>query len=165
MTFKIIEGDLFDPKHHFSALAQGVNCQGVMGAGIAPEFKKRWPDMFDEYRDLCQRYSGALAGTASVHQTPYSYSDERTYNDPLNGGLIYNLFTQVMPGPDATYRQLQSSLIQTVIMAEDNGNSSVGLPLIGGGLGGLAYHNILEIMQSVTLSSDVEFVLVERPNG
>lgn len=164
MTFKIIEGDLFDPAHNFSALAQGVNCIGVMGSGIAPEFKKRWPGMFEEYRALCKRYSSALVGTASVHSTPFGYYEVKTHSDPLNGGIIYNLFTQNMPGPDATYRQLQSALIQTVIMAEDNGHLNVGMPLIGGGLGNLEPHNVREIMESVTSSSDVEFVLVERPS-
>jgi len=30
-----------------------VNCVGVMGNGIAVGFRKRYPDMFQQYRIIC----------------------------------------------------------------------------------------------------------------
>lgn len=35
-------------------LINTVNCYGVMGAGIALEFKLRYPDMFIEYEEMCK---------------------------------------------------------------------------------------------------------------
>lgn len=170
MTFKIIEGDLFDPSHNFSGLAQGVNCQGVMGAGIAPTFKQLWPHMFLEYKEICRTFGPALVGLMSKHWTPNKSSNtswdaaSEVAPQPLwYGGIVYNLYTQNMPGPDATYRQLLSSIIQMRLDAEDELLSSIGLPLIGGGLGGLEPHNVREIMSQVFESSKVDFVLVERP--
>ncbi len=32
-----------------------VNCEGVMGAGIALEGRFRWPEMYDQYADLCTK--------------------------------------------------------------------------------------------------------------
>ena len=32
-----------------------VNCVGIMGKGIAPEFKKRFPEMFADYVRRCER--------------------------------------------------------------------------------------------------------------
>ena len=32
-----------------------VNCEGLMGAGIALEGRLRWPEMYDQYADLCAR--------------------------------------------------------------------------------------------------------------
>ncbi len=32
-----------------------VNCYGVMGKGIALEFKHRFPEMFDDYKQRCDR--------------------------------------------------------------------------------------------------------------
>jgi O-acetyl-ADP-ribose deacetylase (regulator of RNase III) len=46
-------GDLFNSK--VQTYVNTVNCVGVMGAGIALEFKKRFPDMYNEYLDLCER--------------------------------------------------------------------------------------------------------------
>jgi O-acetyl-ADP-ribose deacetylase (regulator of RNase III) len=40
------------------ALGHGVNTLGSMGAGIAVEFRRRWPAMYDAYREPCR--SGAL---------------------------------------------------------------------------------------------------------
>lgn len=36
-------------------LVNTVNCVGVMGKGIALEFKKREPEMFDAYRRICEK--------------------------------------------------------------------------------------------------------------
>jgi len=46
-------GDLFDSKAQ--TLVNTVNCVGVMGKGIALEFKKRFPDMYKDYVDRCRR--------------------------------------------------------------------------------------------------------------
>ena len=32
-----------------------VNCKGVMGKGLALQFKKKYPDMFNEYRLACKQ--------------------------------------------------------------------------------------------------------------
>ena len=49
---KILLGNIFDSK--CSTLVNTVNCVGVMGKGIALEFKKRYPYMFSEYQLLCK---------------------------------------------------------------------------------------------------------------
>lgn len=50
---KILVGDILQSKAH--ALINTVNCVGVMGKGIALEFKHRFPDMFDDYVKRCMR--------------------------------------------------------------------------------------------------------------
>ena len=44
-------GDIFESK--CSVIVNTVNCVGVMGKGIAKEFKKRYPDMFSDYVKRC----------------------------------------------------------------------------------------------------------------
>ena len=41
------------------ALVNPVNCEGIMGAGLALKFKERWPDLFHAYRRMCLK--GALS--------------------------------------------------------------------------------------------------------
>jgi O-acetyl-ADP-ribose deacetylase (regulator of RNase III) len=53
MSVIIKSGDLFTAGTE--ALICTVNCVGVMGRGIALEFKERYPDMFAEYVKLCKR--------------------------------------------------------------------------------------------------------------
>ena len=49
MIIKI--GNMFESQA--TTLVNTVNCVGIMGKGIALEFKKRYPNMFSEYVALC----------------------------------------------------------------------------------------------------------------
>jgi O-acetyl-ADP-ribose deacetylase (regulator of RNase III) len=48
-----VAGDLFDSRAQ--VLTNTVNCVGVMGKGLALEFKKRYPALFHEYSARCAR--------------------------------------------------------------------------------------------------------------
>jgi len=50
---KVLIGNLFDSKAQ--TLVNTVNCVGIMGKGIALEFKKRFTDMFEDYAIRCSR--------------------------------------------------------------------------------------------------------------
>lgn len=50
---KIIIGNIFDS--NAETLVNTVNCVGVMGKGIASEFKKKYPQMFLEYKEMCSK--------------------------------------------------------------------------------------------------------------
>ncbi len=45
-------GDLFHS--NAQTLVNTVNCVGVMGKGVALEFKKRFPDVFEDYKTRCE---------------------------------------------------------------------------------------------------------------
>lgn len=64
MIIKI--GNLFES--NATTLVNTVNCVGVMGKGIALEFKKRFPNMYDEYVAMCE------AGIVRPGK-PYLYQD------------------------------------------------------------------------------------------
>ena len=53
MVKNILIGDMFNSETQ--TLVNTVNCVGIMGKGIAAEFKKRYPEMFDDYVARCQR--------------------------------------------------------------------------------------------------------------
>ena len=54
----ILTGDLFESKAQ--TLVNAVNCVGVMGKGVALEFKKRFPEMFADYEQRCRRHEVRL---------------------------------------------------------------------------------------------------------
>jgi len=54
MAIEYVKGDLFRNRYKAAAIAQGCNCKGSMGAGIAVGFKERYPEMFEEYRRRCK---------------------------------------------------------------------------------------------------------------
>ena len=47
---KVCIGDIFSSGA--TTIVNTVNCVGIMGKGIAQEFKRRYPDMFFEYELL-----------------------------------------------------------------------------------------------------------------
>ncbi len=65
-----VQGDLFTSPAH--VLVNTVNTVGVMGKGIAKEFKSIYPEMFDVYQALCER--GELTvGRLMLYRTPHKW--------------------------------------------------------------------------------------------
>ncbi|MBU1298378.1 MAG: macro domain-containing protein, partial [Bacteroidetes bacterium] len=50
---RVLIGDIFNSKAQ--TLVNTVNTVGIMGKGLALEFKKRFPDMFQEYVQQCKK--------------------------------------------------------------------------------------------------------------
>lgn len=150
MTFEIVQGDLFDPDFEFDALAQGVNTYGVMGSGIALDFKHRWPEMYEDYHKKCITNRSILPGLLHIW-------DE---SEPV----IYNLFSQTHPDRDGDYGLLEKSvwLMRQAAEHSDGRVWTVGLPWIGCGVGGLKKHNVEYILRHHLTASPVEFLLVEQ---
>ena len=49
---RYVKGDMF--KSPAKILVNAVNTVGVMGKGVALEFKKQYPEMFYRYKQLCE---------------------------------------------------------------------------------------------------------------
>ena len=65
-----VDFSLFDSPA--KVLVNTVNTVGVMGKGIAKEFKSIYPDMFTEYQQLCER--GVLnIGDLWIYKTPHKW--------------------------------------------------------------------------------------------
>lgn len=64
VTVKI--GDMFESEAQ--TLVNTVNCVGVMGKGVAAEFKRRFPRMFKDYAERCKRREVQLT-------KPYLYKE------------------------------------------------------------------------------------------
>ena len=55
---KVVRGTLFES--NAQTWVNAVNCVGVMGKGIALEFKNRFPDMYEDYVSRCKRGEAKL---------------------------------------------------------------------------------------------------------
>ena len=64
---QIMVADLFESKAQ--TLVNPVNCMGIMGKGLALEFKKRFPDMYKDYVLRCQTKNVRL-GQPYLYQGP-----------------------------------------------------------------------------------------------
>jgi O-acetyl-ADP-ribose deacetylase (regulator of RNase III) len=129
------------------AWGHGCNCAGAMGAGVAVEFKRRWPRMYDEYRARC------LDGRFGLGDVFVWSEDDVT---------IYNLGTQEHWKKKAQLAALTKALAKMVRLAEKGGVARVALPRIGAGLGGLDWTRVRESIEEIAAATDVELVVFEK---
>ena len=61
---KIVEGDIFESGA--DAILHQVNCQGVMGSGVAKQVRDRYPWVFAEYRDRCFPFKMGIKKTSDL---------------------------------------------------------------------------------------------------
>ena len=138
MTIQFLTGDLFVNRHQAEALAHGCNCQGVMGAGIAVGFRERYPRMFEEYRRRCK-----------AKPREFNIGDVFFWKED---GLpaVFNLGTQEdYCHARATCQAIEVALRAMKQRAGQEGITSIALPRIGAGYGGLAWKQVRTIIASV----------------
>jgi O-acetyl-ADP-ribose deacetylase (regulator of RNase III) len=135
MTVSVRKGDLFDEKFGFSAIGHGVNVDGAMGAGIAKEFRRRFPTMFNEYKHLC-KYGILVPGGCFFYANPDI--------------AVLNLASQDHPGPNAKLKWLAQSLFTGLMALEQSSRPTLGLPWIGAGIGGLEQDDVLEVIEETS---------------
>jgi O-acetyl-ADP-ribose deacetylase (regulator of RNase III) len=78
-----VKGDLFESPAQ--TLVNTVNTVGVMGRGIALEFKRIYPEMFEEYRRLCEQRKldiGQLHLFKSRHKWILNFPTKREWRQP-----------------------------------------------------------------------------------
>jgi O-acetyl-ADP-ribose deacetylase (regulator of RNase III)/uncharacterized protein YwgA len=123
--FKVLIGDLFDSKAQ--TLVNTVNCVGVMGKGVAEQFKKRFPAMFDDYVGRCKRKEVRIG-------EPYLY---RTA-----GVQILNFPTKDHWRSPSRLKDIERGLDYFVDHAVAWDITSVAMPPLGCGNGGLEWSEV-----------------------
>ena len=128
-----LRGDLFATPE-ITTFAQGCNCAGAMGKGIALVFRERWPEMYRAYRTRCRE---GLFGLGDVFL--WEGDDAR----------IFNLGTQRTWGVPALPLAIECAVLKMLFMAEDRGIAEIGMPRIGAGLGRLDWPDVAERLESL----------------
>lgn len=124
--FKALIGNLFTSEAQ--TLVNTVNCIGVMGKGVALEFKKRFPRMAKDYADRCARKDVRLG-------EPYLYTDE-------TGIRIINFPTKGHWRSSSRLADVERGLDYLADHAADWGITSLAIPPLGCGNGGLAWSEV-----------------------
>jgi len=65
---KIITKDILTVER--GVIAHQCNNRGVMGAGLAKAIKKKWPEAFEAYREMCRVCGAELGSVSYYHASP-----------------------------------------------------------------------------------------------
>lgn len=125
-----VSGNIFDSPAQ--TLVNPVNTVGVMGKGLALEFKKRYPKMFEEYKKQCRDgwlYVGSFMLWRAKDHFVLNFPTKKHWKDPSS--LIY----------------VEAGLLSLANEYESYGISSIAFPRLGCGNGGLDWKTVKPVME------------------
>jgi len=120
-----LQGNLFDSKAQ--TLVNTVNCEGIMGKGIALEFKKRFPEMFQDYVKRCEHGEVRLG-------KPYLYRHKELFQP-----WIINFPTKDTWRSVTKLSDIIAGLEYLLKNYKNWGITSIAVPPLGCGLGQLEW--------------------------
>lgn len=128
--FKTLVGSLFESPA--AAWVNAVNCVGVMGKGVALEFKQRFPAMFEDYQARCGAGQVILGA-------PYLFRD-------ASGRAIINFPTKGHWRSSSRLTDIERGLDFLAARADQWGLTSVAMPALGCGNGGLPWAEVRSLI-------------------
>lgn len=149
---QFIEGNLLESKAE--ALVNTVNTVGVMGKGIALQFKNQYPDNYKLYVKACKEEEIKI-GKLFV-----------TEDSSLLGGrkIIINFPTKTDWRKPSEYSYIESGLKELARLITENKIQSIAIPPLGAGNGGLDWHLVKNMIQQYLsgLKCDIQ---IYEPNA
>jgi O-acetyl-ADP-ribose deacetylase (regulator of RNase III) len=136
------------------ALVNTVNCVGIMGRGIALQFRKEFPENFEAYKAVCDREE-LHPGMMLVFNL----------NQLQNPRYIINFPTKRHWRGKSRIEDIQVGLQALVEEVHRRGIASVALPPLGCGLGGLDWGQVRPLIEEAFSVLPGVRVLMYEPVG
>ena len=157
ITYK--QGSLFDS--NCQTLVCTVNCEGVMGKGVALEFKRRFPEMFTRYRDTCHYSKTQLKHGGDLWLYRYPDLEQFTLWDTdghLNTGrqskILCFATKEKWRDPSLLY-WITRGLNTFRDMYKEWGITSIAFPKLGCNNGGLDWDKVRPLMEKYLGDLDI----------
>jgi O-acetyl-ADP-ribose deacetylase (regulator of RNase III) len=150
-NIKIKTGDIF--KAEADAIINTVNCVGIMGRGIALQFKNAYPSNFKAYKTACDAEQ-VKPGRMFVFET-----------GKFTPRFIINFPTKRHWKGKSRIEDIESGLIALAEEIKSRGIKSVAIPPLGAGLGGLHWDDVLPRIRSALQDIHDIDVIIFEPSG
>ncbi len=149
---RFTQGDLLVAEAE--ALVNTVNCVGVMGRGIALQFKKTFPRNFKAYAAACKR-GEVVPGRMFVF-------DRRQLTGPR---YIINFPTKRHWRGKSRIEDLEAGLAALADEVKNLNIHSIAIPPLGSGLGGLDWAEVRPLIEQTVAPLQGVDVLIFEPGG
>lgn len=152
MSIEYVYGDIL--KAEAEALVNPVNCEGVMGKGLALQFKRAYPQMYQEYKRLCED-GWYQPGQIFMYLVPGGIMPRYILCAATKGEWRHPSTPTMIQGCVQT--------IYNLILKYDI--KSIAIPALGCGEGGLSWENcVQEIIYDGLKCFDSVKILVYPPH-
>ncbi len=145
-------GDILS--ENVEALVNTVNCVGVMGRGIALQFKRAFPENFEVYAKACKR--------EEVRPGRIFVFDTRQLSNPR---YIFNFPTKRHWRGKSRIEDIELGLDALAHEIRERGVQSVAIPPLGSGLGGLDWNEVRPRIEKALEDIDNVRLIVFEPGG
>lgn len=136
------------------AIVNTVNCVGIMGRGIALQFKKAFPANFRAYALACDE--------GEVQPGRMFVFDTGAFTNPR---YIINFPTKRHWKGKSRIEDIESGLIAMAREVRERGIKSIAIPPLGSGLGGLDWNEVRPLIEAALRDVPDLDVLIYQPNG
>ena len=150
-NIEIRTGDIF--KTDAEAIVNTVNCVGIMGRGIALQFKNAYPANFKAYKAACDAEQ-VQPGRMFVYET-----------GKFTPRFIINFPTKRHWKGKSRIEDVEAGLIALAKEIRSRGIKSVAVPPLGAGLGGLDWDDVLPRIKSALQDIPDINVIIFEPKG
>lgn len=138
-------GDIFTS--HMQVLVNPVNTVGVMGKGLAKQFKIRFPLMFEAYKVACDSQDLAI-GRLHLYQ-----ADDK---------WVLNFPTKAHWRAQSRLEYIEAGLERFIKIYREEGIHSIAFPMLGCGLGGLDWEiEVKPLMERYLKDLDIPIEIYE----
>ncbi|MFG1882779.1 macro domain-containing protein [Micromonospora sp. NPDC049102] len=148
----VSHGDLLTAEA--DALVNAVNTVGVMGKGIALQFKRAYPANYAAYRTACRENHVAL-GRMFVFESTRLGPRRYVINFPTKGHWRAN----------SKLDDIRAGLSDLVRVVRERKITSVAMPALGCGNGGLNWEDVRPLIEGAFAETPDVRVLLFRPEG
>lgn len=145
---RFLKGDIF--KSEAEALVNSVNTVGVMGKGIALQFKERFPENYRLYKKACQNGEVTIGKMFVTHT-----------NSLVNPKWIINFPTKKHWMHRSSYSYIEKGLDDLVRVIKELNIKSIAIPPLGAGQGGLKWEKVKEIIENKLQLLDIDIEVYE----
>lgn len=149
---ELLRGDILQA--NAEALVNTVNCVGVMGRGIALQFRKAFPENFMQYKAACDR-NELHPGTMHVYDM----------GQMMNPRIIINFPTKRHWKGKSRMEDIEVGLRALVREVRKRRIGSVAIPPLGCGLGGLDWKEVQPRIEAAFQDMPDVRVLLFEPKG
>jgi len=150
---KYVEGNLFESKS--DALVNTVNTVGVMGKGIALQFKKLFPNNYKEYKYQCDK------GQFDIGQLIVTEDQNITTGKKI----IINFPTKTHWRKPSEYDFIVKGLDALISVIKEYNIKSIAIPPLGSGNGGLKWSKVKTILETKLSQTDGCAFYIYEPNS